>query len=346
MNSLYLNNLKEYSKYKINWDKLNNKVVMLSGSTGLIGRYLIDLIMYKNKHDKLDCHIIALGRNKKKASEMFSEYLDDDNYTFIEYDVKEPLNYKGKVDYIIHAASNTYPIQYATDPIGTITTNVLGSYNLLEYASNNKITKFVFVSSFEVYGKVKDVEKISETDIGVVDHTILRSCYPESKRLSESLCIAYANQKDVNTSIVRLSRVFGPTMNLESSLATAQFLKNGLNKQDIVLKSTGEQLFSYNYVADAVTAILLVMLEGLNQEAYNVSDSKFDAKLKDFANIVADYSGKKVIFDLPDEIEKKGFSNAEMSILNSDKITKLGWYTTKDLTSRITETLDILKEMD
>lgn len=344
MNKLYQENLSEYAKYKLPWNELSNKSILLTGSTGLIGRYLVDLIMYKNNNDNLNCHIIALGRNKNKANTLFKDYLDNKYFTFMEYDVKDELKYNKKVDYIIHAASNTYPIQYATDPIGTITTNVWGSYNLLEYASKNNVTKFVFVSSFEVYGKVKDIEKIKETDIGVVDHTILRSCYPESKRLSESMCIAYSNQKNVNTSIVRLSRVFGPTMNLESSLATAQFLKNGLNKEDIVLKSTGEQLYSYNYVGDAVTAILLVMLKGNNMEGYNVSDSKFDAKLKDFAGYVAEYANKKVIFDLPDEIEKKGFSNSEMNVLDSTKLSNLGWYPLKDLKERINDTLDIMKE--
>ena len=344
MNELYLENLKEYSEYKINWNKLSNKVIMISGSTGLIGRYLIDLIMYKNKCENLSCSLIALGRNKNKANELFHNYLDSEYFTFLEYDVKNKLDYNKHVDYIIHAASNTYPIQYATDPIGTITTNVLGSYNLLEYAKDNHITRFIFVSSFEVYGKIKDKNKISETDMGVVDHTILRSCYPESKRLSESSCIAYANQANVDSVIVRLSRVFGPTMNLASSLATASFIKNGLNKEDIVLKSNGEQLYSYNYVGDAVMAILVTMLEGKACEAYNVSDTKFDAKLKDFAKYVADYAGKKVVFDIPNEVEKKGFSNSEMTILDSTKLNDLGWYTLKDIKSRICETIAIMKK--
>ncbi len=343
MNKLYRKNIEEYSEYKLDWDKLTNKKLMISGSTGLIGRYLIDLIMYKNINDNLNCHLIALGRNKTKAQELFADYVDKDTFEFITYDVKESLKYDGSVDYIIHAASNTYPIQYATDPIGTITTNVLGTYNLLEFGLTKNIKKFIFVSSFEVYGKVDNKEKITEEDFGSVNCTILRSCYPESKRTSESLCVAYSEQKQVNTSIVRLSRVFGPTMNLESSLATAQFIKKGLTGENIVLKSNGEQLYSYNYVGDAVTAILTVLLKGYKGEAYNVSNDKYDAKLKEFAKMVADISNQEVIFDLPDEIEKKGFSNSEMSVLDSTKITSLGWYTTKDLKTRIEETIKIMK---
>ena len=344
MNELYINNLEEFANYKLDWEMLRNKTIMISGSTGLIGRYIIDLLMYKNNYDKLNCYVVALGRNKAKADMLFQNYQGDEHFTFYECDVKEPLKYDKDVNYIIHAASNTYPIQYATDPVGTITTNVLGTYNLLEYGYKHNITKFIFVSSFEVYGKVNDIQEIGEHNFGTVDCTVLRSCYPESKRTSESLCVAYSSQKGMNTSIVRLSRVFGPTMNLESSLATASFIKNGLNKEDIVLKSNGEQLYSYNYVGDAVTAILLVMLKGENAEAYNVSNGNFDCKLKEFAKIVADYSKQKVIFDLPSEIEKKGFSNTEMTILNSDKLTELGWYVNKDIKYRLEETLDIMRK--
>lgn len=342
-NDLYLANLKEYSKYPLNWKKLANKKIMISGATGLIGRYLIDLIMYKNINENLNCQLVALVRNEDKAKDIFKSYLNDNNFIILKQDVKEAINYDSQIDYIIHAASNTYPIQYATDPVGTVLTNVLGTYNLLNFGKEHNITNFVFTSSFEVYGNVKDNKPISELDFGIVNPTILRSCYPESKRTSESLCIGFSEQYHVKTNIVRLSRVFGPTMNIESSLATAQFLKKGLNKEDIVLKSDGEQLYSYNYVGDAVIAILLVMLEGQDKEAYNVADSKFDAKLKEFAHIVADYVDREVVFDLPDEIEKKGFSNSTMTILNSNKLKELGWHANKDIKKRIEETIDILK---
>jgi len=292
-NKLYLENLKEYCNYKLDWHKLAGKTIMISGATGLIGRYFIDLIMYKNIHENLNCNLIALGRNQAKANILFEKYLNSENFIFLTHDVKEPINYDKKVDYIIHAASNTYPIQYATDPIGTLTTSIMGTYNLLNFSEKNNVSKFIYVSSFEVYGNVNKTEKINETNFGSIDCTILRSCYPEGKRASESLCIAFSEQKNINTSIVRLSRVFGPTMNLESSLATAQFIKKGLNKEDIILKSDGTQLYSYNYVADAVTAVLVVLLNGNNKEAYNVSNDKFDAKLYEFANIVADYCHQK-----------------------------------------------------
>ena len=340
----YIDNIAEYASFKLDWNKLNNKAILVTGSTGLVGRYLIDLIMYKNINNNLNTTVIAMGRNEKKLNDIYCEYLDNANFKILVGDVRDSIKYNDKINYIIHAASNTYPIQYATDPVGTITTSVMGTYNLLDYSAKNKIEKFIYISSFEVYGTVNNVKEISESDFGFVDTSILRSCYPEGKRASESLCIAFSSQFGVNSSIVRLSRVFGPTMNIESSLATAQFIKNSLNNQDIVLKSDGEQLYSYNYVGDAVSAILTVLINGEDNQAYNVSDSKFDAKLKDFAKMAAECVNKDVVFDLPDEIEKKGFSNSVMNILNSDKIKNIGWYVLKDLQTRISETIEILKK--
>ena len=135
-------------------------------------------------------------------------------------------------------------------------------------------------------------------------------------------------------------------MSLKSSLATAQFIKNGINDEDIVLKSEGTQQYSYNYVADAVLAILMVMKKGKNKEAYNVSDMKYNRSLKEFAEIVAKKVNRKVIFDYPDDIEKKGHSNLVMTIMNSEKIKQLGWDVSEDIEEKIDTTLKILKSKD
>ncbi len=341
-NANYLEELKKYSEVKfIDWNKLKHKTILITGATGLVGRFFVDLIMSKNRNG-LDCKIIAIGRNTTKAKKLLN-YFDDNLFEFVAHDISKNFTYDNNIDYIVHCASNTSPVQYVTDPIGTIDTNVLGTKNLLELSAAKKVKKFILVSSFEVYGVVNNIKKIGEHDYGAINNTILRSCYPESKRLSESLCIAYSEQRKIDTSIVRLSRVFGPTMNVESTLSLTQFIKNGLNGEDIVLKSDGSQLYSYNYVGDTVTAILKVMLEGKTSEAYNVSSEKFDGRLRDFAESIAKYFDKKIIFDLPTDVERKGFSNSTMTILNGEKLKNIGWFPLDDLNKKINVTLDILQ---
>ena len=167
------------------WSKLQNKSVMLSGATGLIGSFFIDVILEKNILDNLNCTIYALGRNEKKARERFSKHIEDPHFQFISYDVKTPLICKdiGKVDYILHLASNTHPILYSTDPIGTITTNIIGAQNLLDFALEHHATRFVFASSNEIYGENRgDVELFHEEYCGYINCNTLRAGYPESKR--------------------------------------------------------------------------------------------------------------------------------------------------------------------
>ena len=317
---------------------------MISGATGLVGRFFIDLIMYKNINNNLNCTIIGLCRNKHRAEETFKDYSQNQNLIIEEQDVTEPIKYNEKVDYVIHAASNTHPVQYSTDPIGTIKTNVYGTDNLLKYCKEHDVKKFLLISSFEVNGSVNNINKIKENDYGTIDILKTRSCYPESKRLSESLTIAYSSQENINVSIVRLSRVFGPTMMLSSSLATAQFIKNAINGENIVLKSDGKQLYSYNYVGDAVTAILAVLKDGLNGEAYNVSDEAYDLTLGEFASLVANTTNVRVVYDLPNEIEAKGFSNSVMTVLDSTKLKTLGWRPLGSIDDDIKNTIMILKK--
>ena len=343
----YKNDIIEYSNYNIDWNLLKNKKFLISGATGMIGKCLIDIIMYKNKNENLNCTILALGRNKEKAFDRLGEYFDSSNFKFVESDINKPINIdEDDIDYILHAASSTHPLQYSTDPIGTITANVLGTYNLLELASIKNTKRFIFTSSVEVYGENrKDVDKFDENYLGYINCNTLRAGYPESKRTGEALCQAYIKQKELDIVIARLSRVFGPTMLMGDSKASSQFIKNGINEEDIVLKSEGLQNYSYSYVFDIVIGLLICLTKGKCGEAYNISDSKFDVTLKEFANACANTVNKKVIFDLPDEKEKAGYSTATKALLDSSKINELGYSVKQDFNSRIEETIRILKKI-
>lgn len=225
----YQDQVVEYANSNIDWDYLRDRKILISGATGMIGKCLIDLIMYKNSTENLNCTVIALGRNKEKAENRLGEYFDNANFKFVESDINKEINVEDEnIDYILHAASSTHPLQYSTDPIGTITANVMGTYNLLELATNKNTRRFIFASSVEVYGENrKDVDKFDENYLGYINCNTLRAGYPESKRTGETLCQAFIKQKELDVVIARLSRVFGPTMLMSDSKASSQFIKNG-----------------------------------------------------------------------------------------------------------------------
>ena len=342
----YIEEVVSYSKRDIDWNLLKDKTLLISGSTGMIGKCLIDIIMYKNHNDGLNCSIIALGRSKEKAVDRLGEYFEDENFSFIESDITKSLDIDAdSINYIFHAASSTHPLQYSNYPIETITANVIGTYNLLELAVKKNSDRFLFASSVEIYGENRrDVEKFDESYLGYIDCNTLRAGYPESKRTGEALCQAYIKQRGLDIVIARLSRVFGPSMLMSDTKASSQFILNSVNDEDIILKSEGLQFYSYSYVFDAVMGLLLCLTKGKNGEAYNISDEKFDITLKDFAKACADASGRKVVFDLPSETEKAGFSTATKAILDSSKINELGYKAQDDFDNKINKTILILKK--
>lgn len=323
---LYDQELQKLNNRPLPWEKLSGKTIMISGATGMIGKCLLDLLMLHNKSEKSPIHVIALSRNEARARERFGTYWDNDCFEYISCDVNKEIPECGPVDYVIHAASNTHPMQYSDDPIGTIASNVIGTKNLLDYAVSHGALHFCFVSSVEVYGENRgDTEKFDEKYLGYIDCNTLRAGYPESKRLGETLCNAYSQTYGLAFSIPRLSRVYGPTMLPSDTKAISQFIRKAAAGENIVLKSEGNQKYSYTFVTDAVSGILYTMLMGKSGEAYNVADEKSDITLKDLAEILARIAGTQVIFELPDEKERRGYSTATKAMLNADKLKKLRW---------------------
>lgn len=330
------------------WDKLENKSIMISGATGLIGSMITDVLMKKNEKG-LNCTVYALGRSKSRMQERFAYCFNSSYFKFVEYDVNKELVLEeiSTIDYILHLASNTHPMQYSTDPIGTITTNIIGVQNLLEFAIEHHCKRFAFASSNEIYGENRgDVEKFDELYCGYIDCNTMRAGYPESKRCGESLCQAYKVQKKLDIVVPRLTRTYGPTLLKSDTKALSQFIHKGVAEEDIVLKSTGTQYYSYLYVGDSVLGLLTVLLKGECGEAYNIADEASDIRLKDLAAIIADYAGKRVVFEIPNSIESAGYSKATRARLDSKKLQQLGWKAKYNIQEGILKTIDILKDLE
>ena len=347
-NDLYMEDVRWVAGLDLPWEKLRGKSVLLSGATGLLGSFLVDVLLEKNARDGLGCMIYALGRSKEKAAARFSKYANDPMLAFIPYDVKKPFvrDDIGTVDYVLHLASNTHPVQYATDPIGTITTNIIGLQNMLDFAVAHHTARFAFASSNEIYGENRgDVELFDESYCGYIDSNTLRAGYPESKRCGEALCQAYKAQKGLDVVIPRFTRSYGPTMQMSDTKALSQFIKKGIAGEDIVLKSAGTQYYSYQYVADSVSGLLTILLRGESGEAYNIAEEHSDIMLKDLAAIIAGINGKTVVFEIPDAVEAAGYSKATKARLDGHKLAALGWRPRYMIQEGIERTLSILQSL-
>ena len=322
-------------------EQLRGKRFLITGATGLIGVQLIDALMQLG-----DVDVIAVGRSRDKVAERLGEYFDNPHFTFLEHDITKPFNYalcimNYSLDYIIPLASHTHPLAYSQYPVETIMINVKGAEHALELAQQTGAT-VLYPSTVEVYGNAQGDDVFTEDYTGMLNLKNARSCYPESKRVSEALCQSYMAEKGVKVKIVRLSRVFGPTMLPSDTKASSQFIQKAIAGEDIVLKSKGEQSFSYTYVADAVAAMLHVLLHGEMGVPYNISNEACDVHLREFAAICAECAGKEVVFDLPSETEAKGFSIATKAILDDARLKGIGFVPRYTIRDAIRRTIDIL----
>ena len=311
------------------WNTFSGSSVLITGATGFIAAYIVETLLYFNELKKgTPIQVICLVRNKKRALQRFSHYKNRKDIIFWVQDVCKAVNRRIKIDYIIHAASHATPSKYGSDPVGTLLPNVLGTYNMLELAKRQRIKGFLFISSGEVYsGLPKRVMSIKETTVGALNPLLLRSCYAESKRMGETMCMSWFHQFEVPIKIARLFHTYGPGMKLGDGRVHSDFIESIIQGKDIIMKSNGEAIRTFCYVADAVSSLFTILLKGSVGEAYNVGSDK-KMTIRKFADIVADvYPGKKlgVLKDTRDQ-GIRYLSSQNMTLCpRLTKIRNLGW---------------------
>ena len=333
---------------KINCEGLSGKTVMITGATGMIGSCLVDALAVWNQKQKTPCRIVALSRRESTAKERFSYCWDAPYFQFIEQDIcKEPQNWPEKIDYIVHAASNADPKNFAKAPVDTLVANVMGTNFLLRYGLRHGMNRFLYVSSGEMYGQ-PDAQQHDFTEVycGPIDYSVSRACYPAGKRAAEVLCQSYISQYGIDAVIVRPCHVFGPTMTRSDSRAVSEFLRNAVLGEKIAMKSAGLVERSHCYVVDAADAIFTVLLHGESGNAYNIADPACQMTIRDFAKLSAEAGNCQIVFENPSDLEIKGYSKVSRSVLDSAKLQKLGWKGQSDAKIAVAETVQILHEMN
>ena len=330
--SSYINDIQK-SLRSLDLSSLEGNNILITGATGLIGSSLVDVLM------NIGCSVYAHGRNEERAKKRFSNYWNTNRFFFIKGDITKPLDSNVNFDYIIHAASNASPNFFKEKPVEVITSNIIGTHHLIEYGLTHGLKRMLFVSSGEVYGEGTG-KAFVETDSGYIDCATTRACYPSSKRAAETLCVSYADEYGADIVIARPCHTYGPFFTKSDNRVYAQFIRNVLNDEDIVMKSTGEQFRSWCYVVDCVSALLHILLKGESVQAYNIADENSNISIRELAEIIAEIGGRRVIIDIPKENEKKGFNPVTKSVFSIEKIESLGWRVKGRMVDKLCHTIE------
>lgn len=326
-NTIVQEDMKSMMRTASSWDRLNDKTVLVAGATGMLATYITFFLCYIHKECGISVQVVALCRTKSKADTLFSDFYSEPWFKLILQDICDPIHYKGQLDYIFHLAGNASPYYIKNDPVGIVKSNLIGTYNILELARDKKTDKIIFASTREVYGRNEDVKMLTEDDFGILNPLEDRSCYPESKRASETMFRSYYLQYGINFNTVRIAHSYGPGMKLNDGRVMADLMNNVVNGEDIVLKSDGTAERAFIYITDAVLAMFSVLFSGESGEAYNIANEKEPISIKDLATLMISLRKDKqlkVVFDIP-KVTSSVYTNYKRSGLNTSALERLSW---------------------
>ena len=326
----------------IEYEKLQGKNILITGATGMLASYVVFLLHYLNEVKQTDIGIWLLLRNEKKAKIKFGDILKDASIHLLVQDVCLPIGISERIDYVIHGASMADPHSIADHPFEIIKVNTMGTIQVCEFARRHK-SKIVFLSTREVYGEVSgDPTTLNEKMYGALDPMNARNCYPESKRAAEATLLSNYNEYGVPFNIVRIAHAFGPGMAIcNDGRIMADLINNMVRHEAIILKSDGKMKRAFCYVADAVYAIMLVLLSGNNGAVYNIANESEEIRIIDLANKIAKEIGTRVDFQRQNKAENsRQYLQTRRVALDTTEIRKLGWRPQTTLWEGIMRTYD------
>jgi nucleoside-diphosphate-sugar epimerase len=318
------------------WSDLSGAGVLVTGATGMLPSYAVRTLLALNDRHQLGIAVHALARSEAKARAVFGDALDRPDLHLLIGDVTEPRVMPGRLDWVLHGASPARPALHASDPVGTLRANVIGTMSLLEACRARPGCGILLMSSAEVYGNTAGDPSagglIDEDSYGGLDILSVRACYPEGKRAAETMAAAYSQQHGVGARIARFGHIYGPGLAPDDGRVQADFAANVATGQDIVLNSDGSATRTYTYVADAVAGMFTVLLRGADSVAYNVSDERGLVSIRELATLftqVRPERGLKLSFT--GSVGDRAVSAAKAQGLSSARLAALGWRPQVDL---------------
>ncbi|MDY5741637.1 MAG: NAD-dependent epimerase/dehydratase family protein [Lachnospiraceae bacterium] len=337
----------------IDFAQLKQARILVSGATGFVGSLMIRALLFADQELDLGLEIIGLARNRAKIEPIYGKNLPP-RLTFLFGDITAPyeqyISGFDRIDYIFHTANVTTSAYMVSNPVDTIRIAVMGTDQMLRMAQDLHVKSLVYLSSMEMYGVFDEREAATtirtEKELGYVDLQVVRNCYPESKRMCESLCAAYHSQHGVPVKIARLAQTFGAGLLPWEGRIFSHIADCVIKGEDIVLHTKGLSEGNYCYSSDMIRGLLTILLKGEDAEAYNVVNERNHSTIVGMVKMVCHEVAEdriKVVYDIP-EHNRFGYAQDTRLKLSGEKLQSLGWRPKYDLKQMYIRTIASLSE--
>jgi nucleoside-diphosphate-sugar epimerase len=266
------------------------KRALVAGGAGFIGSHLCEKLVESGI--SVLC-IDNLGTGKK---ENLNAIIRNPIFSFKKHDVRKPLKFKGKFDYVFHLASYASPPYYQTKSIETLLTNSIGTYNILEFCRTKK-ARYLITSTSETYGDPKEHPQ-KETYWGNVNPVGIRSCYDEAKRFAEALTMEFVRKHKVDARIIRIFNTYGPRLQKDDGRVISNFIWQAQHGKELTIYGDGSQTRSFCYVSDQVRGLIAAMMkEGIAGEVINIGNPG-EFTVKQAAEMIKEMTGSasKIVY--------------------------------------------------
>lgn len=267
----------------LGWGDVDGGTLFLTGSTGLIGKAVVQCVLARNEITASPISLVLPVRDTEKATTLFPE-AKSPFVLFIPYE-SDWASIGVNPDYVLHLAAMTSSADFLNKPLEVLSFGIESSFKVLNCCEKWRPKKALLSSSMEVYGSGAG-HPLKEGDVASFDPAIPRNSYPLAKNVQEALFLNAYTEKEIPSVVARLAQSFGPGVKEDDGRVFADFARRAKSGEDIVLLTSGEKRNMYVHVYDAASAFLFLLAKGDLGAVYNVANEQTCCSIREMAELV------------------------------------------------------------
>lgn len=318
------------------WSSLRGARIFITGGTGFIGTWMLELLIRANKDLNLGIQATILTRDpnsfRHKAPHLASYWA----FKLHTGEVNCFDSPEESFSHVIHAATDASAYLNDTNPAKMFDTVVSGTKRTLDFAVEKNVHRVLFLSSGAVYGQQPwDMINVPESWMGGPSCVDPRAAYAEGKRAAEMLCAIYQKQHGLKIAISRIFALLGPYLTLDIHFAAGNFIRDAMKGEPVIVKGNGLPCRSYLYAADLVVWLWHMLVRAEPGKPYNCGSDE-SVSVRELAEMVSRVigNGQYQVLGSPDMGWNPGRYVPDTTLIGQD----LGLYRTVSLEESIKRT--------